>query len=102
MSDKKAIENLVKQINEKYLFVDHDGIELRIHANPNLNGYELWLYRVNGGGVAAMLTQYQQISAKYALLILKMLLYEILESQFQYKHYSVQLRKKENKIIIGS
>jgi len=85
---KKSIENLVKLINEKYQFKDHDGIELRIHANPNLNGWELWLYRVNGGGVCVMFTQYEQIPEKYTLIILKMLFFDILERQNQ-KHYSV-------------
>ena len=91
MSDKKAINNLVNLINEKYRFTDHDGEEMKIHANPNLNGWELWLYRVNGGGVSIIFTQYEQIPEHMCLLILKMLFWDILERQDQ-KHYSVSKR----------
>ena len=81
MSNKKTIQNLIGFITEKYIFSDQDGTELRLHANPNINGYELWLYRVNGGGVSAHLTQHQQIPARYIVIILKMLLYDILDRQ---------------------
>lgn len=103
MSDKKSIETMIQQINKDYLFTDDDGTELRIHANPNLNGYELWLYRVNGGGVVVMFTQYQQITARYALLILKMLYHDILERQ-SLGHYQVSKRTKKepSAIIVGS
>ena len=92
MSEKKVIQNLVNLINEKYRFADSDGIELRIHANPNLNGWELWLHRVNGGGVAVMLTQYEQVPGNVAVLILKMLFYDILERQIAYGYYKVERR----------
>ena len=90
MANKKAVQNLVSLINEKYHFVDCiDKSELKIHINYNLNGCEIWLYRVNGGLVSVMLTQYEQIPEKYALLI--MLFFDILERQDQ-KHYSVSRR----------
>lgn len=92
MTNKKAIQNMVNLINEKYRFLDCiDNEELKIHVNYNLNGCEIWLYRVNGGSVSVMLTQYEQIPEKYALLILKMLFFDILERQDQ-KHYSVSRR----------
>jgi hypothetical protein len=93
MSEEKAIENLVGFINRDYKFVDPaNGEELRIHANPNINGYEIWLYRVNGGGVAVHFTQHEQVPAHSALIILKMLYWDILEAQYQYKHYVVSKR----------
>jgi hypothetical protein len=93
MSDKKAIENLVGLINKDYKFIDPvNGEELRIHANPNINGYELWLSRVNGGGVMVHLTQHEQIPAHSALIILKMLYWDILERQYNMKHYTVSKR----------
>jgi len=92
MANKKAVQNLVSLINEKYQFIDCiDKSELKLHVNYNLNGCEIWLYRANGGSVSVMLTQYEQIPEKYALLILKMLFFDILERQDQ-KHYSVSKR----------
>ena len=89
MSDKKAVKNMVSLINEKYQFLDCiDKSELKLHVNYNLNGCEIWLYRVNGGSVCVMFTQYEQIPEKYTLIILKMLFFDILERQNQ-KQYSV-------------
>ena len=89
MSDKKAVKNMVELINEKYLFYDCiDKSELKLHVNYNLNGCEIWLYRVNGGAVSVMFTQYEQIPVHMVLIILKMLFFDILERQDQ-KHYSV-------------
>jgi len=89
---KMVINNLIGFINRDYQFVNAEGEEMRIHANPNLNGWELWLYRVNGGGVSVMLTQYEQIPGEMAVLILKMLLYDVYGRTVQNKHYTVSRR----------
>jgi hypothetical protein len=90
--DKTVIGNLVEFINRDYRFVDNEGQEMRMHANDNLNGWEIWLYRVNGGGVAVMLTQYEQIPGKMAILILKMLLHDVYGRTVKNNHYTVMKR----------
>ena len=90
--NEKIIKNLVEIINNRYAFKDAEGNEMRLHANPNLNGWELWLYRVNGGGVATIFTDYPQVPASVAVIMLQMLLYGVLEATLQYKHYSVARR----------
>jgi hypothetical protein len=90
--NEKIIANLVETINKRYAFKDADGNEMKIFANPNLNGWELWLYRVNGGGVATIFTEHEQVPANVAVLMLKMLLWDVLEATLQYKHYSVTRR----------
>jgi len=92
MGEKKAINNLVDLINTNYKFIDPvNGNELRIFANPNINGWEIWLSYINGGGVAVHLTQHEQIPTHSALIILKMLFFDILERQ-NMKHYQVSKR----------
>lgn len=90
--DETVINNLVGFINRDYEITNNDGEIMKIHANPNLNGWELWLYRVNGGGVEVMLTQYEQIPGKMAILILKMLYWDILQRSLNYGYYSIKRR----------
>ena len=90
--NNKTITTLVSHINKKYQFKDSDGSELKLYANPNLNGWEIWLYRVNGGGVTVMFTQHDQVSAKVAILILNMLLHDIFGRMIEYNYYTVTKR----------
>ena len=85
----KAIENLTNLINEKYSFVDSDGAEMKLYTSRQLHGYEIYLKRTSGDqGIGIIYTQYEQVPAKVAVLILKMLFHDILERQ-NLKHYSV-------------
>lgn len=90
-TSKKAINNLVSLINEKYQFKDSEG-ELKIVAERGLNGWQLALaQRAGFGGWVVVFTQHHQVSASTCVIILQMLFHDILERQ-NYGHYSVSKR----------
>lgn len=90
----KAIKNFVDLINRDYLIKADDGAELKIFADPGINGWQIYLTRpaCMGGGVAVVLTQHEAVPARIAVLILKMLYHDILGRTLVYKYYSISRR----------
>jgi hypothetical protein len=82
------IKNPVNKINKDYIFAD-ENTTFKVEAELGINGWQIGLADVNGGGWHVVFTQHEVVTASVCSLILRMLYWDILERQAM-GHYSVK------------